>query len=137
MKLPMKENRRFKLALKRLNTIPNINRGGCLVAAYHLHLRFGCQIVHLDYMDYDVKGFLNNQAFINGNSKKASSAYHFAVTFDKGMTLYDSRGKLNPNNYTTLLIPNEKTKEFVQNSLKNGCWNPMFNRKYLPKLIKL
>lgn len=128
-----------------LNKIPDINAGGCLIAAYatfkyiekHHPELFDKRICIVQYSRY-IDDHVNNRMFIANQESKAVSASHFGISINGGRHAYDSRGKdtVSLVQYT-LVIPHDKTKEFFNSAIKDGMWNPQFNRKkYLPIIEK-
>lgn len=135
-------------ARKILNDIPNINNGGCLIAAYamykylhnHYNDLFDETIVIVQYAR-EFGDHLNNQNFIEGTELSAVSATHFGISINNGKTAYDSRGRIGKyEDYSDkykLIIPHELTTEFVISALNDSAWNPTFNKKkYIPIIQK-
>lgn len=129
-----------KDVMKFLANVPNINSGGCLIAAYALYLflkkqgvKSNFQIVTLDNRWEKIEP---NWEFINGNSENAESAWHFGWTFNGGRTIYDCDGRIADHSYLLkLVIPKELTEKFCQSALKSGNWNHWFVRKVeVPKI---
>ena len=125
---------------KFFSSIPNINSGGCLIAAYAFFLHekkwnrhHNIQIVALD--KYQMSHRCNSR-YIDGKSDYAESAAHFGWTFDSGQNVYDCEGLVNQKPYKyKLCIPKVQTDDFCVNSLTNGCWNWMFRReKHIPQI---
>lgn len=125
-----------KKYLKELDEIPNINRGGCLYAAYAVWLKLqkeglllNNKIVIIMYHDHDYHRD-ENMKFLKNKTKKAVSSTHFGLSFNGGKTVYDSEGLIKEYKHCgTMIIDFNKTQSFCESSLKYGGWNPAFKRK--------
>ena len=132
----------FKQTRKLVSEIPNINRGGCGLAALALFdaaKREGKEpkIVYC-YTGWDDSNLHKNNQFKEGKRKKATSCHHVVIKL--GKKYWDSTGKLDPEeieNFETL--DEEITRKHLISSINNkGAWNNMFSRKeWMPKLQKL
>ena len=129
-------------AIKYLGRIPNINHGGCLVSAFsfylnekkenrHEHLR----IVSINSNDNRYEQ--NNRKYIEGKRRRADSSGHFGWTYD-GVKVFDTDGLVRRKCKTEvrIVIPPEITEKFCRSALNHGGWNPLFNRKHIPKIEK-
>jgi hypothetical protein len=100
-----------------LNSIPNINRGGCGFAALAMYEWLkenddktqNISIIHLDYEEI---------------SERPSSCAHVCIKYKN--TLFDSKGKLDKSKFP---YKKEVSIEHHLNSLKFGEWNTMFQRR--------
>jgi len=129
-----------------LSEIPNINRGGCGISSLAMFLwlkknkklKKGTRVAYF-YDGSSSFEFKSNKSYIKGESKKAVSCTHAAITFDKEM-FFDCENMLDISLYEKkTIIPFRKTEEFLLNSLKDlDDWNFMFNRaKYLPMIERV
>jgi hypothetical protein len=134
-------NKEFKKALKYLNGIPDINRGGCGISAlalYDIAKANGKKpkIVYLySWMDDD--SYQMNERYKKGKSGEASSCAHVLVKV--GKKYYDSTGSIKAKEIETYSKVDEGIKRnHLIASIKNvNEWNPCFKRKkWLPKIKK-
>lgn len=126
-----------------LSTIPNINNGGCLIAAYSIFLYYkkyypklfkdSLVIVQLSKTPGDI---VHNQMYLKNYYDSPCSSNHFGISFNGGKTYYDSEGLISVSEYSyKLIIPHKLTKEFTVKALKSSTWNSKFKRKkYVPKI---
>lgn len=131
-------------ACKYLKTIPTIDNGGCLIAAYAIYLVLkkrnalpsSFRIVSFA-RDYLADKYSINSRFITGQSNTLAVTSHYGFTLD-GVTYRDSKGVIPNDKYKYILvIPFEMTEEYCVQSLLLPDWNSIFNRdKYVP-LIEL
>ena len=137
-----------------LNNIPNINRGGCAILAYSLYISLkknnllneDTAIIYL-FDGEDHPSYTQNLKFLNGDEIYANSCSH-AVLYHNGKYIdscgiFDNIHELpvvykyfDDFNLEVLKIPQNKTKDFIKNSLENGGWNDMFDRKIGVKEIE-
>lgn len=123
--------------LQYFDTIPYINYGGCLFAAYYcfkylqkLGLDKYVSIVQLN--NWDDSNIKNNISCFKNNSHDFCPDSHFAICLG-GKRFYDSTGIINKNEYQYYsIIPKESIENFCSTLLdsKNARkWNPSFNRE--------
>lgn len=125
-----------KKYLRELKTIPNINRGGCLYAAYAVWLKLqqeglllNDKIVIVMYYDDNYHKDVNMK-FLENKTKQATSSTHFGLSFNGGKTVYDTGGIVRRyRDCDTMVIDFDKTQSFCESSLKYGGWNSAFIRK--------
>jgi len=132
----------FKQTVKALDRIPNINRGGCGLAALALFdaaKREGkkAKIVYC-YTGWDGSALHKNNQFKEGKRKKAYSCHHIIIKL--GKKYWDSTGTLGKKeikNFDT--VDEEITRKHLIASINNkGAWNNCFDRRgWMPQLKKL
>lgn len=135
-----------------LNNIKNINRGGCGVAAYSMYcylektkqLLPDTQIIYI-HREWD-NDYNDNESFIQNNSGECRSATHVILKHnnkyidsvnectDEYIFLSDFFGT--DEEFKFLHIPQYFTHSFMKKSLKEGCWNPLFDRSNVKKIEK-
>lgn len=126
----------------KIKDIENLNRGGCLFAAYGVYLSLkkdgldcsNLRIVQLASCD-DIKELNKNKSFLKGDSQNAESSSHFAITVN-GKDFYDSTGVITKDYLYHLEIPSNQIDSFSKSSLKNGQWNSSFERNEGVPLIE-
>lgn len=120
-----------------LADIPNINRGGCGIAAYTMYLylkKHNCltenfQLILMDDPYWSCSHERNKQ-YLEGNTKYAEGASHIGITFDNGITIYDCYGRYyNERLVQHLLVPHGKIEDYIKIALKASHWNPEFDRQ--------
>lgn len=122
-----------------LSSIPDINAGGCGIAAYAIAEFFrskGCEanIVYL-YSSYDFERYFSNGRFMDGQTERATSCTHAVVKVYKecGYELYDSDGLF--NNECKYEYSQEMTDDAVVASINNiDQWNSMFDRDHIQSI---
>ena len=123
--------------LKELDTIPNLNRGGCAIAALAAHeyastIGLQTEIVYLLDRDKDYSSLLNN---------KPATCMHAVIKINN--SYYDSFGRIYKNKLFRYFSRTVKSlslnKELVIESIKvKDGWNPAFNRKdNLPQIDRI
>jgi len=130
---------KIEKTFKKLKDIPNLNCGGCLIAAYSVYKKVinnsNVRIVQLSNYSGD-KNLQHNMAFVKGINKVATSAHHFGITMDNGKTIYDSTG-IYTKYVDYYIIPRDKTHEFCKSAILKSSWNNTFDRKtYIPQIFK-
>lgn len=139
------KNLSFKEASNILATIPNIAKGGCGIMA--LSLWRVCQktkrkpqnikLVTL-YGNHDHTNSFNvNLDFINKDGEDAQPCWHFAFIVNN--MIIDQSGPVDMQYYQKMLIvPIEKTEQFLIKAVNNHGWNEMFDREeFVPKIAQL
>ena len=120
----------FKQTVKSLDKIPDINHGGCGLAALALFdasKREGkkAKIVYC-YTGWDVTALHKNNQFKEGKRKKATSCHHVVIKL--GKRYWDSTGALSKKeikNFDT--VDEEITRKHLISSINNkGSWNDVF-----------
>jgi hypothetical protein len=132
----------FKKTRKTLNGIPNINRGGCGLAALALFdaaKREGKspKIVYC-YTAFDGSSLRKNNQFKEGKRKKATSCHHVVIKL--GKRYWDSTGKLDQAEFEDFeWIDDTITRKHLVASINNkGTWNPSFSREsWMPEIEQL
>lgn len=127
-----------------LDTLPNINAGGCGISAYAMYLwlkernmltkDFRFVFLHCSYSKED---YLHNKQVLQEeeSSEKPVAPEHVGVHFNG--KLIDSSGLVKINKYKMFLdIPLEKAEDYIINSLNTNNWNSMFNRPNMVKIIE-
>lgn len=118
-----------------LTSVKDINRGGCLFAAFAVFKvlqKEGLSNDDLVIVQLDA-GMLNistNQMFINGQTDEVRSSNHFVLSPDGGKTLYHTGGLFETESSTkyNLVIPNDKVETFCETALHKANWNKKFKR---------
>ena len=132
----------FQQVRKYLDDIPDINRGGCGIAALAMYYAANKEgkkvgIAYLYGSWFEDDNIEQNEMFKKGKSKVAGSCSHVLVRV--GNRYYDSEGVVNLKNikkrYT---VDKDITKKHLKASINNlDAWNDDFNRrKYLSKIEK-
>ncbi len=131
----------FKQVQKYLDDIPDINHGGCGIAAlamYYAAKREGKKvgIAYLYSRGYDDDCMEMNEKYKKGKSKKAGSCSHVVVRV--GNRYYDSEGIVNLKKHSrSFIIDKSITKKHLKASINNvDDWNNDFNRKYVKRIEK-
>ena len=138
----MKSVNTFKGVRMRLNTIDNINIGGCAISALAMYrwleknnqLLYDTKICFL-HKEYDMDSYKNNCAVVKYNEGVLDTCNH-AVLYHNGK-YYDSNGEYSVKHYNIVQI---KDVDKVVDSLNINrySWNSCFNRsKMIPKIEDL
>jgi len=138
-----KKIKSFKDAVRFLDSIPYINRGGCAISAVSLFLwlkknGYNTQQTKIVYFYRHSSTYRTNQMFLSNKSKGASSCEH-AVLYHKGCFI-DSRGVIDKNTNSHPRISDYKLShyidfdvQFFMSSFKSSNWNDDFMRvKHVP-----
>lgn len=135
----------FKEASDLLASIPNIAKGGCGIMA--LSLWRVCQKIKRKprniklvtlYGNQDPADSFNvNLEFINGNGSNAQPCWHFAFMVNN--RIIDQSGPVEMKYYQKMLIvPTDKTEQFLIKAVNNYGWNDMFDRElFVPRISQL
>lgn len=127
------KQRKLNEALEKLRDIPNINKGGCLVAAWavwlylkkHRALPKDFGIIALNQLHTEDLHTQNLNA-IKGKDVPTAS-YHFAIkAFGK---LYDVAGEIQNDNEFPLHLEITLSENFLKKAYFYGGWNEEY-RKY-------
>lgn len=126
--------KRLKEALKVINKIPNINGGGCLIAAYavYLYLRKYNElsdfslICYNDLLNEDTNEHLLFEKYIKYKGKPYI-ADHYAIYYEDNEYLLDG------NQYKNVIIlPNYYNfNKLYKESMLVDDWCETFDRKYI------
>ena len=117
-----------------LDDIPNLNSGGCAIAAINLH-RYILSLGYYPQLVY----LCDNRDVVEYNYGGEISCYHALVKV--GREYFDSTGW-----YTYMSLPKkwqglnviELTPDYIEQHLRTGSWNRRFNRdKHLPTIEKI
>lgn len=140
-----------KLFLKYSNnyigSIPYISHGGCGVAALATYLFLvkynklpsTFQVVTLyqsDWCDNCEEEYQHNMEFVEGIISVGRPCTHIAFMIDN--VVMDTRQILDIGKFEKMLIiPKEKTKDFLETVVQQRGWNPDFDReKHVPMIEK-
>lgn len=132
----------FNGACSVLSKIVNINYGGCGIAVYSIYLYLKSkgllteefQVITL--YESDTHNYKTNFSFVNGDINYANPAWHVAITFDRGVTVYDSNGLFTGHYEKSLIIPTNKTEGFLLKAINNSGWNSDFDRSTQVPIIE-
>jgi len=116
---------------EKLNNIPNLNRGGCAIAALAMY-RWALKNIPLK--DIKIVYLFSENPYIEEGMPSCS---HAMVKIGKRIYDSDSKEKLKvlKNKYEAVLMPDE---EQVVESINDEYWNPMFEREiHLKKIEKI
>lgn len=118
-----------------LSNIPDINNGGCGIAALALYDAAVAEgkrpKIYYTYSSINNFSYEVNQKYIKGKIKEAQACSHIVIKL--GKNYYDSKGE-----YDMYREAHVVTREHLVNSIKHGCWNPSFDRStYLPRINSL
>ena len=115
-----------------LKDIPNINQGGCGIAAMKMYLERGKkdQIVFLynkGYMMYpgDMPAFYNNERYFKRESATLQVPGHVCLLEQGTVNYIDSLGETDLSNYDYIHFASEKN---LRQIIKNGDWAKLFVR---------
>lgn len=127
-----------------LDALPNINAGGCGVAAYAMYLwlrdrnmltkDFRFVFLHCGYSKDE---YLHNKQVLEEEDsiERPVAPEHVGVQFNG--KLIDSSGVVRTSEYKMFLdIPLEKAEDYIINSLNTNNWNSWFNRPEVVKIIE-
>jgi len=127
--------------------IPKKNNGGCLFFCYIFFLwlkKNGYNTNSFSIIQYsagwDKECIVQNDAFIRGESDRATSSAHFTWLYNGAE--YDAEGTPTYRTNTFSELKGLQTrygslvKCFCENALQNGSWNPQFNRNAAIDIIK-
>jgi hypothetical protein len=129
----------FKKTQKFLQDVPNINFGGCGMAALALYdaaKKEGKKpkIVYV-YSPWDEDSYRKNIKFKEGKSKKADACMHIVIKI--GKNYYDADGKISKGYVENYFKDPEITRDHLVASINNkGVWNDSFRRKIWGPEIK-
>lgn len=131
--LAMEYHPKFRALRALLSKIPNINHGGCAIAAlamYQVGKEVGMNVQIMYLYDHESDSdFQNNRYAIYGLAP-ISECCHAICVVDN--TALDSRYEISTSIYPYKhFVP----EEFVINSLKEDIWNKQFDRNlWLPRI---
>jgi hypothetical protein len=132
-------NRNLKTTIKKLNKIPNINRGGCGFSALAIYDTAKSEgkspkIVFL-YSGWDADSYEQNLEFKNGENEPTSCSH---VVVKIGKKYYDSTGKLSKSELQGYRRDEEiKRSHLIAALQKKSDWNTTFKRDcWLNKIAK-
>ena len=129
---------KIEKSFKKINDIPELNYGGCLIAAYSVYRKVinnpNVRVVQLSKYSNDFE-ISHNKEFIAGKESKPMPGYHFGITINNGETIYDSNG-IYTNHVNFYIIPRHKTHEFCKKAILGPYWNNSFNRRHVPEILK-
>lgn len=122
-----------------LREIPDIDSGGCLVAAYAIYkflirndlLPDSFVIVAASAASRPEQSHTENTNFLKGISSHAVPANHFLYSLDGGLTLYDVYGinqRYQSDNWLRCIIPKEHIDRFYDSAMACEKWNRHFKR---------
>lgn len=122
-----------------LREIPDIDSGGCLVAAYAIYkflirndlLPDSFVIVAASAASRPEQSHNTNTAFLEGTGSHAYPAYHFLYSLDNGVTLYDIEGisqRYHSENWLRCVIPIKDIERFYDSAMTCEDWNRSFKR---------
>lgn len=116
-----------------LSNIPSINNGGCGYAALAMY-RFlnkrhnSCRIVFLH--DFTDSSSINNLKYLNGETSTADSCSHVCILYNN--KLIDCKEEINVSYYRTIFV--SRGEDMLTNALKNGKWNPDFDKRMISNI---
>ena len=119
---------------KYLNSIPNINAGGCGISALSIY-RWLKKNNKLDdtkfiYLYREKYRYLNNSSILKKKNGKPQAPSHIALLYDG--QFIDSSGEIKLTYGWVQIIDEE---EFLKETLNNlNDWNNMFDRNNIPKI---
>jgi len=141
---------------KFLNGIPYINCGGCGYSAYAIYLWLKktnfekIDKVKFVYLYSEVDYFYKtNEAFIKGERTNSTSSSHIMINLagrKNNTKLIDSSPNgvdlsiskyIDECEFTVTKRHNDIDESILRNSLKFGCWNSMFEKKYIKKIERI
>lgn len=137
-----KQKELFNACCSILRNIPDINAGGCGIAAYSIYLyfkKYDCltenfQVILMDILMDNSNSLWSdsherNKEFLEGRCGYAQGAAHIGITFDAGQTIYDCNGRFYPSQWPDhLLVPHNKIDHYMDQALIAKNWNPDFDR---------
>jgi len=133
----------LKPKLKKLNTIPNLNYGGCAIvslALFRLIKKEAPQLkpkIVFGYTSKEELDYDKNNLKTNGNTPNVTHA----VVRVKGGTFIDSRGMLKEltygNSYKMDYHFSIKTKKEVLSTINSDCWNRSFDRRNKKRISQI
>ncbi|MFA7157044.1 MAG: hypothetical protein WC123_05055 [Bacilli bacterium] len=135
----MKKIKSIKDVQNFLKEIPNLNCGGCGIAALSIarwiQSNMNASCLFLFGQDYQETYVQNMKAELNRNNKPSSASHIGILVFDHNSDkqyVIDSEGTFNAFNYSYI---NTVSEDFLLRSI-NQCdeWNESFNRIYVPKI---
>ncbi len=131
----MKKEITFNYLSRYFQTIPNINRGGCGVAALVLYRQavkegLNPEIVYC-YLGRD-RAWEKNSKFIEGKTKKAASCDHIVLKIND--EYYDCDGVNRLATAGWYSFTQTVSEKHLMNSLIYGGWNDDFDRRNLKKI---
>ena len=124
-------------AISVLSKIPDINRGGCGIAALAMYRYLGkknLEILFL-YRNFKDEDYENNQRVINGDTSCIPSA-PLHVVLRKNGKFFDSTGDLD-DNYVNFayLFQHTCTEKFLTDAIKKADnWRSIFNREHIKEI---
>jgi hypothetical protein len=143
-----KKIKSFKDAVRFLNSIPDINCGGCGIAAVSLYLwlkknGYNVKNTKVVYLYSDSDSYRTNQSFLSNEDVYATSCEH-AVLYHKGRYI-DSRGVIDDNTHTHPRVSRYNMSHFIDFDVKffrasfsSDYWNDYFERqKEVPRIEKV
>lgn len=146
--LPIASKVEIQGFLDSIKEISYKNEGGCLFFCYAFWLwlkKNKFNTLSFGIIQHEIWGSSStkqNEKFIKGETDIATSSSHFVWTYN-GIQ-YDAES-VDPSSFNGATVTELKglqnrygslVKEFCENSLKHGCWNPMFNRKEAVKIVR-
>jgi len=125
-----------------LNNIPNINSGGCGIAALAIYrwlkqnnqltkdTKFVYYYFSEDRSEISYNHYLNNSNVLENNNGEPEACAHAGIYYRR--KYLDSNGKIDTWKFEHDHYVNEK---FIVNSINNlGCWNSSFERSHIGEI---